>query len=149
MAALAAVLVREKQAGLEIRLAQIHRKATTVGMALRMLRPMQLAVAAVLVQQATMQQIPTVGTVEMVRLHPFLAHLQRMRVAAVAQHYREQRDRAALAAAVLAGLATELGRELMEQSTLEAEVAAVTTLTAVPAAPASSSSSTPYPSNLS
>jgi len=80
-----------------------------------------------------LQQIPTAVTVATALLHLFLAHPQRMRVAVAAQPNLEQRDQAALVAEAMVGLATELGRELMEQSTPEAAVAVVTILTEAPA----------------
>jgi hypothetical protein len=55
--------------------------------AMVLLMPYLMLVAAVAVraQQAQLQQIRTAPTVEMVRLHPFLAHPQRMRVVVVVQ----------------------------------------------------------------
>jgi Kef-type K+ transport system membrane component KefB len=71
MAVPAAVLLRVRQVGLGIRLAQVLRKATMAVMALLMQARMLVAAVAVRAQQAQLQQIRTAATVEMARLHPF------------------------------------------------------------------------------
>jgi hypothetical protein len=149
MVAPAAALVREKQAGLAIRPALRHHRATMAVMALLTLHLMQRVAAVVLARREQPQQIPTAATAEMARPHPFLAHQQRMRVVAAAPRYLAPLERAALAAVALAESATELGRELREQSTPEAVAGVVIILMAALAAPVSSSSNTLSPSNLS
>jgi hypothetical protein len=121
--------------------------------AMVLLMPYLMLVAAVAVraQQAQLQQIRTAPTVEMVRLHPFLAYPQRMREAAAVQPEVLAQVRGQEEPEVVEQV--ERGQHQhpapQEQSTRAAAAGVATTPTAVLAAPASSSSSTPYPYSLS
>ena len=109
-------------------------------MALLMQARMLVAAVAVRAQQAQLQQIRTAATVEMVRLHPFLAYPQRMREAAAVQpevlaQVREQEEPEVVEQ-------VERGQHQhpapQEQSTRAVAAVVATILTAAPAAPASS-----------